>query len=309
MSTKPRVVVPHVYYQIRSEACTDVNLFPSEEQTGFFLHLLECKLKEASYICIEKSLQQDHYHLVVKVSQISISWFMRTLNSIYAKYLNTQCRRKGKVFARRFASALIDRNAGLEEVSCHVHLNTMLHAAARIPSGKKLPDPPLVPTDPEHTRYYRDYYSRNMYTCHYTEKIRKLQTANRIGHRYKNPQTCIIGNAPFVVEKIGLHLERVERYHRNGERIPPECLKSLRQRLSALSSFENVNIMRRGRENDRSKARELIVLIGVFMLEFSGADLARFLGIKRSSVSRMITKRIGGANRSQRLRKEMEALF
>ncbi|MFP4162554.1 MAG: transposase [Chitinispirillaceae bacterium] len=313
MSTKPRVVVSHSYYQIRSEAATGLKLFPTREQAEFFCFQLERLVEDACFTLVEKSLQQDHYHLVVKVSEISVSWFMRTLNSIYAKYLNTHYQRHGTVFPRRFASAILDEEYGLREVSCHVHLNP-LRCKKKIPEilddygrgvfGSECPAGNFgLFSRTEETLRHLDFLKFNCGSDRYDEIIRRVRRANRFGHRYPDPSYCVIGRGVFTDICLDVHGSRQIRIRKNRKRDPLRFIGFYYQRLKKRDPFREVELSLRGYGDCRSRARELIALLTVFRLEFSGADLARFLGVTRSAVSRMIRRCAGGTRSWSAIRK------
>ncbi|MFW6245515.1 MAG: transposase, partial [Fibrobacterota bacterium] len=122
MCTKPRIIVPGVYYQIYSRGVFGENIFPNTELKNFFLKELAITLKKFSYCCCSWSLQENHYHLVVKSSEVPISKFMQRLNSVYAKKYNRERGREGVVFFRRYAS-IISEETELKNLIRYVHLN------------------------------------------------------------------------------------------------------------------------------------------------------------------------------------------
>ncbi|MFP4163766.1 MAG: transposase [Chitinispirillaceae bacterium] len=309
MSTKPRVVVPYRYYQIRSEAAPGLKLFPSKEQKNFFNFQLNRLLEEASYECVEKCLQQDHYHLVVKVSEVTVSWFMRTFNSIYAKYINSYYKRHGTVFPVRFSSAILDEEYGVKEVSCHVHLNPV-RCKKSIPEIIKEFNQGGFDSLPffqnEHTRHQMEFLKDNADTPRYRGIINKVRKANKYGHRYENPRDCIIGRSVFENECLWFHGVRVGRMKQNRERDPFQVIGAFHSELIRMVKCESDDLYMRGYADHKSKVRELFVLVGVFQLEFSGADLARYLGVTRSAVSRMIARRAGSSGRLSEIRRLVE---
>ncbi|MFW6245786.1 MAG: transposase [Fibrobacterota bacterium] len=289
MSTKPRMNLPFAHYQIRSEAHPEVNLFPSREQEVFFLAVLQNLLDRSGFSCLDMSLQKDHYHLVVEASEITVSWFMRTLNSIYAKYINKHHNRKGQVFPKRFASAVLDEKAGLEEVCCHVHLNQVkfrkLHGGGKRNIGRH-----RVHYRPELTKYYLEYRKQNRKSTSYRKTIRMLRTSNYLGYEAQDPKTHVIGTAAFT-QKCLMMYDTVNMKSRAKKlRDPQGFLEQLHNELSLLFPFRTKELFERGYRNKRSRARESMALLGVYELGFSGADLARYLGVTRSAISRMISR-------------------
>ena len=86
MCTQPRMVVPFAFYQVTSKSICDQKIFPDNTFKTFFLksYLFSQKLLSMPRLVI----MDDHFYMVVKSSDISISKFMQRLNSVYAKYFN-----------------------------------------------------------------------------------------------------------------------------------------------------------------------------------------------------------------------------
>lgn len=312
MCTKPRIVVPYSCYQIRSEVAPGLNLFPTEELETFFLTRFETLLEAAGFKCLDISLQQDHYHLVVKSSEETVSWFMRTFNSIVAKNLNKHYRRSGTVFPKRFSSAIIDENYGLKEVCCHVHLNPTR-------SDKALPESHyeknhelycriIEKFGPDYTDEQLSFLDRNKAKPQYAEIVDKVRNANMVGQNYSDPSVAVIGTESFIGGILEQDQLRRNRIMANRMRDPHKSIALLHAGLCILTPFEAWEIFCRGHGNSISRNRELLILLGIFQLEFSGADLASYLRITRSAVSRAVSRRAGSPRRYREIR-EIVAFF
>ncbi|MFP4243047.1 MAG: transposase, partial [Chitinispirillaceae bacterium] len=95
MCTKPRIIVPGVFYQVYSKGVSGEKIFGNPEMKKFFLRELAVTLEKFSFKCCSWSIMDDHYHLVVKSSDVPISKFMQRLNSVYAKKFNREKGREG----------------------------------------------------------------------------------------------------------------------------------------------------------------------------------------------------------------------
>ncbi|MFP4013629.1 MAG: transposase [Chitinispirillaceae bacterium] len=313
MCTKPRTIVPHSFYQIRSQVAPDLTLFPTEEHETFFLTRLEVLLEAAGFKCLDMCIQQDHYHLVVKSSEETVSWFMRTFNSVIAKNLNKHYGRHGTVFPKRFSSAIIDENCGLEEVCCHVHLNPTRSKKA-LPKSHYEKNHNLYcriveKFGPDHTDEQIRFLDRNRNDPWYNEKIDRLRNANRQGQDYSDPTTPVIGKESFINGTLEQDKLRRDRIKANRMRDPQQYIGLLHAGLSFKIPFEACEIFRRGHGDDRSRNRELLIILGIFQLEFAGADLARYLEITRSAVSRAVSRRAGNPRRYEEIRKIVDLYF
>lgn len=286
MSTKPRVIVPHAFYQIRSEIVSELVLFPDEKEENYFRSRLKTLLEAADFKCISMTLHPNHYHLVVESSEATISWFMRTFNSSIAKHLNKHYKRKGKVFARRFSSAVLDPCHGLSEVACHVHLNPM-RSKAYPPKNRE-----------EWNRRYLNFLNQKKNSSNYENIVEKVRDANLWGSKYPNPHVCVIGTFAFVEKVLKQHHLRQAKVKINRMRDCGKLIDSLREKLKTLASEDESNP-----ETKKPQVNDILVFLGVFRLEITGAELGRHLGISRSTVSRMISRKTGYPHRQAEIRK------
>ncbi|NLP03385.1 MAG: hypothetical protein GX089_12885, partial [Fibrobacter sp.] len=77
MATKPRMIVPNAFYQIRSVSIPELKAFSSEKMKLFLLKQLSITKEKYSFKCFSWSIMDDHYHLVVQSSEETISKFMQ----------------------------------------------------------------------------------------------------------------------------------------------------------------------------------------------------------------------------------------
>lgn len=227
MCTKPRVIVPGVFYQVSSRGVFGEDIFPTTELKNFFLKELAITLKKYSFTCCSWSLQKDHYHLVVESSEIPISKFMQRLNSVYAKKFNSERGREGVVFFRRYASVITEETE-LKELIRYVHLNPVRCGDCTLEeldhykwSGHRAVvqgiDDNLVDkvcllnqfsgSDPLHQ--YRIYLSSGKPGCDDDESIRIVRSANREKTGFSEPELWVIGSLDFI-RKV-LEMDRCRR--------------------------------------------------------------------------------------------------
>ncbi|MDG5815066.1 hypothetical protein QA601_08255 [Chitinispirillales bacterium ANBcel5] len=307
MATQRRLVVPNVKYQIRSEAISGINLFPNEEVRTYFINQLTRLLKLCGYSCISWTLEENHYHLIVKTSTASISGFMRTLNSIFAKYLNKILGRRGTVFIRRFSSAIVDNFCGLKEIIRHIHLNPIRKGVCTIKTldSYKYNSHSIVIQN-KNTEFqnvksllslfndtnplfaYTNYIRSDLSQCNrYNQVIKLLREANKKGQYYTSARCCIIGDPNFV--NIIIAKDKFLSSLR-------PLNKKLGITLKKLYALSNTCISLKGSSKLKKRlVRGLFVLVGVNALEFSCAEIARFLNMSSSAVSRMISRLCGVA--------------
>jgi len=88
MATKPRMIVPNAFYQIKSACIPELKVFSSEKMKIFLLKQISIAKGKYSFKCFSWSIMDNHYHLVVQSSEETISKFMQRVNFAFAKYFN-----------------------------------------------------------------------------------------------------------------------------------------------------------------------------------------------------------------------------
>ena len=108
MSTKPRIVVPGVFYLVSSKGVQNLDMFQNPELKAFFLAQLSKTLKKYCFTCYAFSITKNQYQMVLQSNQQSISDAMQQFNSIIARQVNKVLQRDGTVFATRFKSLIVE---------------------------------------------------------------------------------------------------------------------------------------------------------------------------------------------------------
>ena len=86
--------------------------------------IIKLKLYESdNYKLISYCLMSNHVHLLLKTGTKDPSFFMRRINSMYARYFNSKYQYIGHLFQGRYFSNLINNVIELLEVSRYIHLN------------------------------------------------------------------------------------------------------------------------------------------------------------------------------------------
>ncbi|MFP4013263.1 MAG: transposase [Chitinispirillaceae bacterium] len=306
MCTKPRIIVPAVFYHVYSKGVFGEDIFPTEELKTFFLKELAITLKKFSFTCCSWSLQKDHYHLVIESSEIPISKFMQRLNSVYAKKFNRERGREGVVFFRRYAS-IITEETELRKLIRYVHLNPVRCGVCTledldqyqwcghrsvIQEGKDeiLNRNSLLDQfpGPDPFGQYRDYLSSENPNCENDETIRKVRDANKGKMSVFKPECWVIGSPDFVRKVLELDRCRRARVPRHFTFNTP--LEKIHGALQLCFFCEKEELFHQGRVNQKSTSRELFAYLGVCCYDFHATEIASYLGVTGSGVSRMVSR-------------------
>lgn len=126
MATKKRVWFPGAIYHIVCRGNHQEIIFREEIDFVIYLGILKNNLKfydKYDYKLICYCLMSNHVHLLIKTENQDLSFFMRRLNSMYAKYFNDKYGYMGHLFQARYFDNLITNLGELLEVSRYIHLN------------------------------------------------------------------------------------------------------------------------------------------------------------------------------------------
>ncbi|MFW6244561.1 MAG: transposase [Fibrobacterota bacterium] len=304
MCTKPRIIVPEVYYHVSSKGVSGEKIFTSQNLKHFFLMELSITLELYSYECCSWSLMDNHYHLVVKASDVPISKFMQRLNSVFAKKFNFENGREGVVFFRRYAS-VISEESELRKLIRYVHLNPVRCGACTLEEldryewcghkelinennrgilNRELLLNQYSGTDPFET--YLNFLAESNYESDKTIQI--VRNANKGKVNFSSPECWILGSDDFirnVLEKDRCRRARIARHIREGI-----SLEQIHKELQICLCSENNELFLQGRVNQKSTARELFAYLGVCRFDFYVTETADYLKITSSAVSRMISR-------------------
>ncbi|MFP4015162.1 MAG: transposase [Chitinispirillaceae bacterium] len=305
MCTKPRIIVPRVHYHVTSKGVSGEKILEDRKLKRFFLRELAISLEKFSYRCCSWSVMDDHYHLIVESSDEPISKFMQRLNSVYAKKFNREKGREGVVFFRRYAS-IITEETELKKLIRYVHLNpvrcgdcsleeldgyewcghgSLVRGEDGILDRRTLLNQ-FGGSDP--LEEYRSYLKFPEPDSQTDDTIIKVRNANRGKLNFSLPELWVIGSDEFI--RTVLEKDRCRRARIARHITLDTPLEKLHAKLQICLEFEREELYSQGRINQKSTARELFAYAGVCRYDFRGTELAEYLNVTASAVSRMITR-------------------
>ena len=92
------------FYHIIDRGGARTNVFLSNQDKEYFLKIL-CKACKAYKVNVhDYCLMDNHYHLLVEITDENLSLFMRQINSNYAIYFNKKTKRRGHLWQGRYLS-------------------------------------------------------------------------------------------------------------------------------------------------------------------------------------------------------------
>jgi putative transposase len=88
-----------------------------------FLELLAESIRRFEWIVTAYVLMSNHFHVLLQLTEVSLSDGMKWLNGKYAQWFNAAHSRVGHLFQGRFESPLVEKQTYFEEVLRYIVLN------------------------------------------------------------------------------------------------------------------------------------------------------------------------------------------
>ena len=226
-------------------------------------------------------LMGTHYHTLLDTPRDNLSEFIRTLNTEYSKAFNRRHQRVGHTFEQRFESLVVQRERYLRRVARYIALNPVKarlcrdaadwpYSTHRATAG--LEDAP--------SWLYLDWLRWAFRADMLPDAQRRYQAYVRdpVGLTWSFDLTAALGTARFKRAVV----ESLERCGENRP-IPVECRRCAQPPLEQVFSREELD----------SRSRDALILIAHVTHGYRLAQIAAFLAVAPSTVSKALTRARG----------------
>jgi len=323
MPRQARLDVPGALHHIMVRGINKSAIFRDDQDRSRFLDRLGENIVETQSSVYAWALMETHIHLLVRSGRSGISTLMRKLLTWYAQYYNRRHRRTGHLFENRYKSVLCDEETYFLALVRYIHLNPV--RAKVVKTMKELDDYPwsghqmiigkdeypwvdrahvlsqFAGTKRKAIREYRRFVQeglgdgRNpMLTGGGLIRSHggwsQVLALRRKGERELSDER-ILGSEDFVDRVLQEAEERQLRQmklQRRGKGIEDIIEEECRKRK--VSEEE----LRKGSRRSRvSEARAAIAHRSKEELVISGAEIARYLGVNTSSITRILARMDG----------------
>jgi REP element-mobilizing transposase RayT len=133
MPRRPRIELPGLTYHVTTHGVDGLPLFRDPEDRDVAVSLLAEEVELSKWICVEYAIMTTHYHVVLTLTNLSLSSGFQRLNARYAQYYNGRYGRRGHVFEGRFRDKMIETDAHRLEVVRYVARNPTRANMCRLP--------------------------------------------------------------------------------------------------------------------------------------------------------------------------------
>jgi putative transposase len=290
-------------YHIMSRSISEIDLFKSEEDKSYYLHLL--KRYNEKYHCkiYAYSLMDNHVHLYINPCGYDISKYMLSLNTAYVSYFNRKHHRHGHLFQGRYASKIVDTDAYSLTLSAYIHNN-----AKDLPqyAGREQAYP---------------YSSYGIYTGERKDTYKIVDTQYLLRPFSKDKQKARQKYAAFVASVIGTEpLKNIDEdiskaYTNNTYHSEKQSLIRYKDVNGLIKRVEHIleeptNISLRTKHNrGTSKIRAFITYVMRVLCDVSYKELCQYIGnMSMSGVTRLTKEGFRLIQEEQKYKKAFAAL-
>jgi len=322
MPRSARLDAPGVLHHIMGRGIEKRKIFLDDQDRLDFINRLENLVKEDSMDIYAWALLPNHFHVLCKTKKRPLSSSMRKLLTGYAVKFNRRHRRHGHLFQNRYKSIVCQEDAYLAELVRYIHLNLL--RAGFVKNLRELNDSPwsghsalmgnMAGREWQNRDYVLSYFGggrrgRRNYLKFVEEGISLGRRPELVGGglvRSLGGWSSVIalrrrGDKQVSDERILGDGEYVEAVLAELGDIGKENLRVGRKRVNLMSLAEEVckehgislpELRSGSRRHGVVEARQELSRIAVLVQGYSGAEVARYLGVTNSCITRPLS--IGG---------------
>ena len=123
MARPLRIEVADGIFHVWNRGVNKADIVFDDADRQYFFNLLPQVIRRFGWIIIEPVLMTNHFHLVIKTPELTLSRGMKWLEQKFAEYVNRRYERVGHLFQGRFKHQLVESGTYLLELLRYVALN------------------------------------------------------------------------------------------------------------------------------------------------------------------------------------------
>lgn len=316
MPRQPRLDAPGTLHHVIGRGIERSKIFQKHGDREDFLDRLAKLCEEKALSVYAWTLLDTHFHLLVRTGNQSLSDSMRKLLTGYVVNFNRRHKRYGHLFQNRYKSILCEEDPYLLELTRYIHLNPL--RAGIVKNWKELRSYPWSGHSAimgKQRRGWQDvggvlgYFGRKekravtAYENYVREGIRKgrrpelvggglirslggwseVLSLKRRGERVASDER-ILGSGDFIEQVLSEAEEKAKQTL--GWRGRVTDLQTLLSETSKKESVEEERVRGGDRRRSVVRARKVFCRLAVKRMGYSGAAVARYLGVTTSLVNR-----------------------
>jgi putative transposase len=279
-----RLEYPGAVYHVMSRGDARKSITRAETDRPLFLKVLKEATEKYNVLIHSYCLMTNHYHLLIETPDGNLSVAMRHINGVYTQRSNARNKTVGHIFQGRYKAIVVERDEYLLELCRYIVLNPVRAGIVTHPgdwqwssygkiAGLDKGADPFLEIDWILSQFSN---TRELAQKAYSEFVisAMASTDNPFDHVVGG---CMLGTEGFL-KKFDDSIWEAEqisdiiRSHRYANRPP------------ILALFENC---------DQGRARDACIYAAVVEFGYSQTEVASFLGLHRSTISRIINRGTG----------------
>ena len=331
MPRQPRLDAPGALHHIMGRGIERTRIFRTDQDREDFLNRLADLCIDGDLIVYAWALMPNHFHLLVRTGQQSISKSMRRLLTGYVVNFNLRHKRYGHLFQNRYKSIICEDDPYLLELTRYIHLNPLragivgdLERLSRYRWAGHSAIMGRVKRDWQDTGSVIAYFGKGHRAVEkYEEYVREgvshgkrpelvggglirslggwsqVLSLRRKGLKIASDER-ILGGDKFIEGLMSEAEEREKETLRLGREVPN--LLTLAKRVVRGEGIEESELRSGIRRGGVLRARKLFCQLAIGRMGYPGAEVARFLGVTTSSVNRLVvSEEVSGLNKYLKL--------
>lgn len=334
MPRQSRLELPGSLHHIMARGINGQDIFSDEKDFKHFRDRLGDLVSQSSNQCFAWVLMKNHFHLLLRSGDEPLSRMMRRLLTGHAVSFNRRHKRSGHLFQNRFKSILCQEDTYFLQLVRYIHLNPI--RAGLVKTTKTLNKYPFsghayiigsLENDWQNIQYPLQWFGRQKkksqagYLSFMKEGFsegnrtdlagggllrtvggwKKLQELKRSGSSVLGDER-MLGDSSFI-EEIWNQIDSSQKFPKLSE----NNKLSLNHLVEEASDYFCVSVsdLRSSSKYSRvRKVKSIICYTAVRILKYSGIEVAVYLNINKSSVSRLIAAFQEDAESQKFLRKQ-----
>jgi len=318
MPRSARLDAPGVLHHVIGRGIEKGKIFLTVQDRKDFLSRLATLAQEGSLSVYAWSLLSNHFHLLCKTKERPLASSMRRLLTGYAVNFNRRHGRHGHLFQNRYRSIVCQEDAYLQELVRYIHLNPVRAGLAlsmdelnRFPWSGHSALMGTIQRSWQDTAYVLSCFgqgakARKSYLQFMEEGISLGKRPELVGgglirsaggwssvlalrRRGSKPagDERILGDGEFVQSV----LSEMDELGKQNLRVNPRPfdLPTLAERACKAHQVSLQEVRSGSRRQDAVATRQELSLVAVMLFGYSGAEVARYLGVTTSCVTRAVS--------------------
>ena len=316
MPREARLDAPGTLHHVMARGIEGTDIFRTDEDRNDLLGRLAYQCEQEALKVYAWALLPNHFHLLVRTGNRPIFVSMRKVLTGYAVKFNLRHRRHGHLFQNRYKSIVCEEDPYLLELTRYIHLNPVrteivrtMAELGRYPWGGHSVLSGNVKREWQDTREVLRYFgtSRSVALKRYAAFVREGISLGRrrdlagggllrsvggwsevLSMRRRDMGVAsdarILGSGDFV-ERVTAQAEEREKESLRLRRKVPD-LEALVKKVAERQGLTEEKLKGERRTREVVKVTKLICQMAVRKFGYTGASVARFLGVTTSLVNR-----------------------